>query len=88
MATTNDALRGFLSASLGTAFGSVQDLLLAFSNKYAGGLDAAYVSRSTPSGAIATPTAPGAAYVQAEAVAMKTAVDAIRATLTSHGITS
>lgn len=38
--------------------------------------------------AITTPTAPGAAYVQAEAAAMKTAVDAIRVALTNIGITS
>jgi len=38
--------------------------------------------------AITAPTAPGAAYVQAEAAAMKTAVDAIRAALTARGITS
>ena len=37
--------------------------------------------------AITTPTAPGAAYVQAEAAAMKTAVDAIRVALTNIGIT-
>lgn len=37
---------------------------------------------------IATPTAPGAAYVQAEATAMKTAVDAIRTALTNLGITA
>lgn len=37
--------------------------------------------------AIATPTAPSAGYVQAEAAAMKTAVDAIRAALTAIGIT-
>lgn len=38
-------------------------------------------------GAIAAPTAPGAAYVQAEAQSMKTAVDAIRAALTNIGLT-
>jgi hypothetical protein len=38
--------------------------------------------------AIATPTAPGAAYVQAEAAAMKTAVDALRVALTNLGLTS
>lgn len=37
-------------------------------------------------GSIATPTAPSAAYVQAEAAAMKTAVDAIRTILQSKGI--
>lgn len=37
--------------------------------------------------AITTPTAPGASYVQAEAAAMKTAVDAIRVALTKVGIT-
>lgn len=37
--------------------------------------------------AIATPTAPGAAYVQAEAQSMKTAVDAIRVALQNYGIT-
>ena len=37
--------------------------------------------------AITAPTAPSAAYVQAEATAMKTAVDAIRVALTNIGIT-
>lgn len=37
--------------------------------------------------AITAPTAPGAIYSQAEAAAMKTAVDAIRAALTNVGIT-
>lgn len=39
-------------------------------------------------GAITAPTAPGAAYVQAEAASMKTAVDAIRTALTNIGITA
>jgi hypothetical protein len=38
-------------------------------------------------GAISTPTAPSATYVQAQATAMKTTVDAIRAALTARGIT-
>jgi len=38
--------------------------------------------------AVTAPTAPSAAYVQAEAAAMKTAVDAIRVALTAFGITS
>jgi hypothetical protein len=38
-------------------------------------------------GAITTPTAPSAAYVQAEAQSMKTAVDAIRTALSNIGIT-
>ncbi len=38
--------------------------------------------------AIAAPTAPSATYVQAEAQSMKTAVDAIRVTLTNIGITA
>jgi hypothetical protein len=37
--------------------------------------------------AVTTPTAPSAAYVQAEATAMKTAVDAIRTALKNYGIT-
>jgi len=37
--------------------------------------------------AITTPTAPSATYVQAEAAAMKTAVDAIRVALTNLGLT-
>lgn len=37
--------------------------------------------------AITSPTAPSAAYVQAEAQAMKTAVDAIRTALTNLGVT-
>ena len=45
----------------------------------------------TPPGAqpaaIATPTAPSAGYVQAEAASAKTAIDAIRAALTGAGIT-
>jgi hypothetical protein len=40
-----------------------------------------------PAAAITTPTAPSAGYVQAEAAAMKTAVDAIRVALTGHKIT-
>lgn len=39
-------------------------------------------------GAIAAPTAPGAAYVQAEAASAKTAIDAIRVALTNIGITA
>jgi hypothetical protein len=38
--------------------------------------------------AIAAPPAPSAAYVQAEAAAMKTAVDAIRATLIANGLSA
>jgi hypothetical protein len=38
--------------------------------------------------AITSPTAPSAAYVQAEAAAMKTAVDAIRVALSNIGITA
>ena len=41
----------------------------------------------TQAAAITSPTAPGAAYVQAEAQSMKTAVDAIRVALKSAGIT-
>lgn len=43
--------------------------------------------RTATTAAIASPTAPGAAYAQAEAASMKTAVDAIRAALTANGIT-
>lgn len=39
-------------------------------------------------GTIASPTAPGSSYSQAEAASMKTAVDAIRAALTAAGITA
>jgi hypothetical protein len=88
MATNNDGWRAFLQATLGATFGSVQDLTAAFIAKFPTGLDTAYVSKTAPSAAIVTPTAPSAAYVQAEATAMKTAVDAIRASLLSHGITS
>jgi hypothetical protein len=35
---------------------------------------------------VASPTAPGAAYVQAEAASMKTAVDAIIAALVESGV--
>ena len=48
------------------------------------------VNGATPvarAAAITSPTAPGATYVQAEAAAMKTAVDAIRVALTNFGIT-
>lgn len=38
-------------------------------------------------GAIATPTAPSAAYVQAEAQSMKVAVDALRVAVQNFGIT-
>lgn len=38
--------------------------------------------------AIATPTAPGATYLQAEAASAKTAIDAIRVALTNKGITA
>lgn len=38
--------------------------------------------------AIASPTAPSAVYVQSEAAAAKTAIDAIRAALTAYGITA
>jgi hypothetical protein len=40
-----------------------------------------------PVAAIVAPTAPSAAYVQAEATSMKTAVDAIRAALVNAGLT-
>lgn len=42
----------------------------------------------TRAAAIASPTAPSAAYVQAEAQAVKTAIDAIRTALTNIGITA
>ena len=42
----------------------------------------------TRAAAITSPTAPSATYVQAEAQAMKTAVDAIRTALTNIGITA
>jgi hypothetical protein len=38
--------------------------------------------------AIASPTAPGASYVQAQATAAKTAIDAIRTALINVGITA
>lgn len=37
--------------------------------------------------AIAAPTAPGVVYAQAEAASARTAINAIRAALTAHGIT-
>lgn len=43
---------------------------------------------SQGSATIASPTAPGVTYDQAEAASMKTAVDAIRAALTAAGITA
>ena len=46
------------------------------------------VTPVTRAAAITTPTAPSATYVQAEAQAMKTAVDAIRNALTNIGITA
>jgi hypothetical protein len=49
------------------------------------------VNGATPvarAAAITSPTAPGASYVQAEAAAMKTAVDAIRVALANFGIIS
>lgn len=46
------------------------------------------VTPVTRASAIASPTAPSATYVQAEAQAMKTAVDAIRNALTNIGITA
>lgn len=48
--------------------------------------DETYAARGTS--VIASPTAPGAAYVQAEAASAKTAIDAIRAALTAAGITA
>lgn len=39
-------------------------------------------------GAIASPTAQTAAYVQADVESLRTAIDALRATLTAHGITA
>lgn len=47
---------------------------------------AAFVSKGTA--VIASPTAPGATYSQAEAASMKTAIDAIRAQLTARGVTN
>lgn len=43
--------------------------------------------RTATTAAIASPTAPGAAYVQAEATSAKTAIDSIRAALIAAGIT-
>ncbi len=48
--------------------------------------DAEFAKRGTT--VIASPTAPGAAYVQAEAASAKAAIDAIRAALTAAGITA
>ena len=44
-------------------------------------------AKRRPTTLIATPLAPSATYVQAEAASMKVAVDAIRAALTSSGVT-
>lgn len=46
------------------------------------------VTPTNKAAAITTPTAPSAGYVQAEAAAMKTAVDAVRVALTNVGITA
>lgn len=48
--------------------------------------DDGYAIRGTA--VIASPTAPSASYVQAEADSAKTAIDAIRAALTAAGITA
>jgi len=45
-------------------------------------------TRPAQAAAIASPTAPGATYDQAEAQSMKTAVDAIRTVLTANGLTA
>jgi hypothetical protein len=103
MATNNDGWRAFLQATLGSTFGSVQDLTAAFLAKYPTGLDTAYVSKTTPSAAITTPAVAPAGGVGAAAGAydtaanrdaaiatingLKTSVDAIRASLLAHGIT-
>jgi hypothetical protein len=47
---------------------------------------ATFVSKGTTT--VASPTAPGATYSQAEAASMKTAIDNIRAVLTARGITA
>lgn len=46
--------------------------------------EAAYAHRGTTT--VASPTAPSAGYVQAEAASMKTAVDGIRTALIAAGI--
>lgn len=48
--------------------------------------DAEFAKRGTA--VISTPTAPGAAYVQAEVASLKTSIDEIRAALTAAGITA
>lgn len=45
------------------------------------------VAPTAQAAAIATPTAPGAVYLQAEATSAKTAIDNIRTVLTNIGIT-
>ncbi len=66
-----------LGATTGTKIGATGDK--------AGFLGATPLVRQ---GAITSPTAPSAAYVQAEAQSMKTAVDAIRTILSSFGFTN
>lgn len=51
-----------------------------------GVLDDAYATKHTGT-TIASPTAPGSSYVQAEMASLKTAIDSIRAALTASGVT-
>lgn len=48
--------------------------------------DAEFAKRGTS--VISSPTAPGAAYSQAEVASLKTSIDQIRAALTAAGITA
>jgi hypothetical protein len=72
-----------------TDFTPVNDRTIPHQEKVEAVIDArvAEVAPHHVTGTIASPTAPGATYSQAEAASMKTAVDAIRVKLTAAGIT-
>jgi len=74
----NDGVNLALGTTTGTQIGTATTQKLALYGK----------TPIVQQGAITTPTAPSATYVQAEAQSMKTAVDAIRIALTNIGITA
>ena len=76
--TIADTKNIVLGTTTGTKIGTSTSQKLAFFNK----------TPITQQASIASPTAPSAAYAQAEAQSMKTAVDAIRNILTAFGFTA
>jgi hypothetical protein len=72
-----------------TEFTPVNDRTIPHQEKVEAVIDARVleVAPHHVTGAIASPTAPSATYVQAEAASAKAAIDEIRAALTAAGLT-